>query len=231
MSGMAPGWYPDPDPRSGGTSTVRWWDGERWTEHLGGPGGGPTYGQDPRARTPDGEELAGWGRRLGASVLDSLITLTVSTLLALPFWREIGSYYLDVIRRSVDAAESGGPVQAPGTLEIYGDLAGPLLAITAIGLVVSVAYHAGFLRWRGATPGKTALGMRVRLRERPGRLPWSAVGKRLAVQYVPSLFTAIPFVGALVGLFPFLDGLWPLWDDKRQALHDKAAGTNVVRVS
>jgi uncharacterized RDD family membrane protein YckC len=25
-----------------------------------------------------------------------------------------------------------------------------------------------------------------------------------------------------------LDLLWPLWDDKRQALHDKIAGTNVV---
>jgi len=25
-----------------------------------------------------------------------------------------------------------------------------------------------------------------------------------------------------------LDVLWPLWDDKRQAIHDKAAATNVV---
>jgi uncharacterized RDD family membrane protein YckC len=26
-----------------------------------------------------------------------------------------------------------------------------------------------------------------------------------------------------------LDYLWPLWDDKKQALHDKVAKTNVVR--
>jgi uncharacterized RDD family membrane protein YckC len=26
-----------------------------------------------------------------------------------------------------------------------------------------------------------------------------------------------------------INDLWPLWDDKKQALHDKVAGTNVVR--
>jgi uncharacterized RDD family membrane protein YckC len=26
-----------------------------------------------------------------------------------------------------------------------------------------------------------------------------------------------------------IDMLWPLWDDKKQALHDKVARTNVVR--
>ena len=27
-----------------------------------------------------------------------------------------------------------------------------------------------------------------------------------------------------------LDYLWPLWDDKKQAIHDKIAKTNVVRI-
>jgi uncharacterized RDD family membrane protein YckC len=31
-----------------------------------------------------------------------------------------------------------------------------------------------------------------------------------------------------LGLAWLLDGLWPLWDDKRQALHDKVASTQVV---
>jgi len=33
------------------------------------------------------------------------------------------------------------------------------------------------------------------------------------------------------GLFTLLDGLWPLWDPNRQALHDKIAGSVVVRVT
>ena len=38
----------------------------------------------------------------------------------------------------------------------------------------------------------------------------------------------VPLAGQFVPFLSLLDGLWPLWDDKRQALHDKVAGTNVV---
>jgi uncharacterized RDD family membrane protein YckC len=31
-------------------------------------------------------------------------------------------------------------------------------------------------------------------------------------------------------LFTLLDCVWPLWDGQRQALHDKIAGSVVVRV-
>lgn len=31
------------------------------------------------------------------------------------------------------------------------------------------------------------------------------------------------------GLFALLDGLWPLWDPGRQALHDKVAGSVVIK--
>jgi uncharacterized RDD family membrane protein YckC len=35
-------------------------------------------------------------------------------------------------------------------------------------------------------------------------------------------------VGSLFGIFGLLNHLWPLWDAKKQALHDKVAATNVV---
>ncbi len=50
--------------------------------------------------------------------------------------------------------------------------------------VFAVAYFVLFLRWKGATPGKLICGLRVRLRERPGRLPWSTIAIRVGVQSV-----------------------------------------------
>jgi len=37
-----------------------------------------------------------------------------------------------------------------------------------------------------------------------------------------------PVLSGALGLLLLLDYLWPLWDDKNQALHDKLARTNVV---
>jgi uncharacterized RDD family membrane protein YckC len=49
------------------------------------------------------------------------------------------------------------------------------------------------------------------------------------VQFGYGAFVLIPFVGTVFGLWVYLDDLWPLWDAKKQALHDKVASTNVVR--
>jgi uncharacterized RDD family membrane protein YckC len=38
----------------------------------------------------------------------------------------------------------------------------------------------------------------------------------------------VPLASQVVPFLSLLDGLWPLWDDKRQALHDKVAKTQVV---
>ncbi|HEY0398566.1 MAG TPA: RDD family protein, partial [Acidimicrobiia bacterium] len=52
--------------------------------------------------------------------------------------------------------------------------------------------------------------------------------ERAALRYVVvGMFRVIVFFG----LFTVLDGLWPLWDPKRQALHDKIAGSVVVRLT
>ena len=74
----------------------------------------------------------------------------------------------------------------------------------------------------GQTLGKKALGMRVvRIADNhPPRLGWSIL--RYFV-FGLEMFLAIFLVG-LIGL------LWPFWDDQKQALHDKVAGTIVVRV-
>ena len=85
--------------------------------------------------------------------------------------------------------------------------------------------------WQQATPGKLLLGLRVRLRERPGPMPLPTVLLRWVGQFgVGRRLGLIPFVGTIGSIYSLLDYLWPLWDDKKQAIHDKIAKTNVVRV-
>ncbi len=60
-------------------------------------------------------------------------------------------------------------------------------------------------------------------------MSWGTVLLRWAGQNWYAAFGFVPVLGSLLGLYPLLDVLWPLWDDKKQALHDKVAKTNVVR--
>ncbi len=43
------------------------------------------------------------------------------------------------------------------------------------------------------------------------------------VRYLVVLLLSLPF-----GIGTILDGLWPLWDDRRQALHDKVVNSAAV---
>jgi uncharacterized RDD family membrane protein YckC len=97
-----------------------------------------------------------------------------------------------------------------------------------IGLIVSFAYEYLFLTRSGATLGKKAFGISVRLREVAGPPPGLAVVKRFGLYNIFSLLGAVPVVGSLFGLLGLLNDPWPLWDDKKQALHDKVAAANVV---
>lgn len=69
----------------------------------------------------------------------------------------------------------------------------------------------------GQTLGKKMLGIKV-VRIDTGREPnlgWSVV--RLVGTWVSTLILCLGY-------------LWPLWDDRKQAIHDKMAGTVVIRV-
>ena len=99
-------------------------------------------------------------------------------------------------------------------------LAGALLA-----MVMAAAYYAVLNGSEmGQTFGKRVLGIQVRDAASGGPIGV----ERAALRYVVvGMFRVIVFFG----LFTVLDGLWPLWDPKRQALHDKIAGSVVVRLT
>ncbi len=100
-----------------------------------------------------------------------------------------------------------------GSAEFIDALFGPLSAIIFITLV-TVLYHMVFLALVGQTPGKALLGLRVVTLD----------GKRLG--YGRSFLRLVCY---LVSGFPlYLGFLWVILDDRRQAWHDKLAGTCVI---
>ena len=245
--GKRAGWYKDPWPGMPGEPPLeRYWDGRQWTEHArstaqalepayagGAPAGAygpaaPAYGGPAPATTPDGQLLAGWWQRVWAYLLDGLIVGIIGGVLASPWLGDVVDAYRAFLDQMVRDAEAGR--QTTDTAALEQQLAGPMATIALIFLVVGFVYHVGFLMALQATPGKLALGLRVRLRNRPGRLPIGSVLLRWASQFGYSVLNLVPFVGALLGIYGLLDCLWPLWDGKKQAIHDKVARTNVVRV-
>ena len=250
MTQIPAGWYPDPDPDVPPQNRgQRYWDGTTWTEHVqpppgaaaqpGGPGAPyspmpgygvmPGYGGAPAAvaTTPDGERLAGWWQRVAAYLLDVVIMTPLVFLLAWPWMADILSAYTDLVDEAMDASQGGG--QMPDQAALLGEIMVPMLMVTVIGVGVNFVYNVTFLKWRAATPGKMAVGLKVRLREIPGPLGWGTVLMRWLGQNWYGLASGVPILGSVVSLWPVIDLLWPLWDDKKQALHDKVAKTNVVR--
>lgn len=236
-----PGWHPDPvPPQPGQPAQLRYWDGSRWTEHTAPAGGGPSpyagqyaatqvYAGGARgvATTPDGERLAGWWQRVLAYVVDAIAVGVVAAIIGIPWIRQIVDGYTEWFDEALDAGATGSGTVDPSQLQA--DLFWPMAAVLLIQLAVGVVYHVGFLVWRQATPGKMLVGLKVRLRDQPGPLTFGTALVRWLTQFGPSALGIVPVVGTLTGLYALLDVLWPLWDDKKQAIHDKAARTNVVR--
>jgi uncharacterized RDD family membrane protein YckC len=169
--------------------------------------------------------LAGWWQRGLALVVDGLIVGVIAAVLSFPWWRDVIRDFSDWMRAAADAPAGTGPDVAT----LRDEIAHPLLMIAVITTVVRFCYYVGFLLWKQALPGMLAVGLRVRLRERPGPMPVRAVLLRWVGHYGPALLSLTP-ASILSLLYSLLDYLWPLWDSKRQALHDKLARTNVVRV-
>lgn len=91
-------------------------------------------------------------------------------------------------------------------------------------VVTNAVYEVLFVAWRGQTLGKLALRIRV-VRVDGGSVGLAKAGIRALV---PMAAGAVPTVAAPV-LSAGVYG-WAVVDPNRQGLHDKAAGTVVVRV-
>jgi uncharacterized RDD family membrane protein YckC len=177
--------------------------------------------------TPDGQQLAGWWSRVGAAVIDWILTTVLTVLFGWGAIQDMVAAYRSFMDLVVQASEAGAPM--PDTATFVDQIGGPALTFSAIAIAVKLVYQVGFLKGFQATPGKMVLGIEVRRRVERGPLPWGTVLLRWVAQNIASLLSMVPVVGFAAGIYWLLDVLWPLWDPNRQAIHDKIARTNVVR--
>lgn len=211
----------------------------QWTGHV--RPAGPAVAVRPSGPTaPDGQPLSGWWWRALAFLVDSVVLWVVGYLVTLPAQLAIQRTLTDNQARLQERLERGQPVSPDALwgpmLDAYAD---HLLALVVVPVVLAVGYHSGFLRWRGATPGKLLCGLRVRSRVADGRVSFAAIAARLSVQLGPGwlalglgIWTG-SFGTIVLGflcsfLFVVLDALVAL-GPRRQTIHDRAARTVVVR--
>lgn len=242
------GWYPDPSERPpAGTGRLRWWDGSQWTDHTtappvqaSAPWGAPSAGaaQPPRfdgaARqpypagprgygtpavkaiaTPDGQALGGLGFRLLARLVDWVVVGLVTSIAGYSLIQRIATIWWDTVERSYagEAVPTRELLQNSGLNSATSSLATILLAVSAVYTILPLKFY-------GATLGKAVCGLRVRHWERPGHPSWGQAVLRWVTSDV---------AGNYIPLYTLLDYLWPCWDRRKQALHDKLGSTVVVK--
>ncbi|WBB74137.1 RDD family protein [Micromonospora sp. WMMD1128] len=182
------------------------------------PGYAPYAAFAPPPVAPDGQPLASFGDRLLAWLIDTAVASAVAMVVFLPI-------FFVIIFRAVGNIEQSGP-EGPDPSAVWADFFFPLLAadlgIIAFLFVFYWLYHVEYARRTGQTLGKRVMKLRIIPASPGATLTRGMLGKRWLVEFV---------AGSLVPFLNYLDGFWQLWDKPwQQCLHDKFAGTVVVKV-
>ncbi len=173
--------------------------------------------------------FASWGSRLGAALLDGLIIVAVFAIVFFSFVAAVGLNFLESLQ-SIQSLSSG---QSDGA--VIAGFAG-LIAVFLVLVIGVILYYALMESSKGqATLGKKAVGIIV-AKENGDKLTFiNALGRYFAKAIgtgISWLFTLVGLVAlapTVSGIYSLLNYLWPLWDKKNQALHDKIAKTYVFK--
>jgi uncharacterized RDD family membrane protein YckC len=215
---------------------LRWWDGQAWTEHAS-PYAPQQFAhrERPGAIAVAGQRvvLAGWWRRVGGNVLDSLI---VGIPLA------IAQFAIDGASGTSLSFTTTGTNNAFNVMTHVG--LGVAILSALVGVLASTGYAVLLLHSRGQTVGMMAAGIRTIDQRTAGSLSWQQVWVRVVTLFcltslwfeIGSIYTltrhstAAVFGGwELVGLAGTLcTYLWLLGSPLNQTLHDKVAKTFVI---
>lgn len=199
---------PPTPPQSAGPAPSRW-----ATNQAGHAP--PTYWGDPeppRPPPPPGTEYASVRRRFAAWLIDLVPLVVLTVLVIVP----IGIAFVDAF-----GDFSSGP--RPSRAEIQAGVSAAMVSAMPAFVRASAVLQFGTLVYVGGTwllfgrsPGMALLGIRI-AREEDGGRPGPG---RIAVRYAGYLLSS-----ALL----LLGFVWAIFDPRKQAWHDKLAGTLVVR--
>lgn len=181
-------------------------------------GGAPQdnpYGQQPNpygappnpyAAMPGAQNFASWGQRVGAYLIDALLTSLAAFL-----------YIIGLIMTAASTKTTTDPVTGMTTTTGSPNAVGLILIL--LGLLCGLA----FFIWNtcikgggtGYSIGKGVMGIKL-IKEQTGQ----PIGAGMAfVRYLCHILDGLPcYVGYL----------WPLWDQKRQTFADKIVGSVVI---
>jgi len=155
---------------------------------------------------------------------------------ASPLGWHYGGFWMRFGARMIDGIVLGVPLLIlaalliPNLIRTQGDPSNPAFArIAAFGVtfflcyfVVLICYEVLFLRYRGATPGKMACGLKV-VRSDGNSLGWgTSIGRFVMWNLVTS---GIPYLNFILIL---ISGIMAGTDSEKRALHDRVCDTRVV---
>lgn len=186
---------------------------------------------------PAGQVLSGWWRRLGGYVIDLVVISIVAAVILVVVAAVTGGFgtLIDTATwNDLLAKAEANPGYQPTEAELQRLLGPGLLPFVTwlwvVSLVLSFGNGVLLVAASGQTIGDRVMGIRkvTAARTVPG---FGAATLRWLIPAVLVLLQAAPLLGVLALATWILDYLWPLWDVRSQALHDKAARTYVERTA
>lgn len=151
---------------------------------------------------------ASWLVRVGAYLIDGLLLFAATYVIA----RLLGVHSLTHLAKKQSTEVSRA-------IEEFSIIDYALVFLYATVLLTS--------RW-SATLGMRLSGIRLETVD-GSKATLARVAGRMAIVLAASLLALAGPLGIVVFLAVVVDLLWPLWDERRQTLHDKLAGTVVKR--
>ena len=177
--------------------------------------------QESKEAASSGPVPANYSKRIGATVVDMLITV-LAWMPALIFFvigivdgvKEVDSVQKSTIRPLTEGEEG----------EIFWEVARGSWGVAAILGAATLIWSIWYFGYRqgktGLTPGKRVAGTKL-INVETGTPPGGAKG--LGRSIIPSVLGSFSS-----GIYQLIDYLWPLWDDKNQRITDKMFSTQVV---